>query len=248
MEPGTKSCKVVHVNERLRVEEVDNLKLTVSLPSGRAEAISLPRAATVGDLKLAAQKALQRRFLRLAGPDGNLLDTSTSLQEAKLKDGDSITAAAQQAYLTASRDAFALWCSGNTAGRPALEPLVAQLPELLPSFGLPGTDFTWKELPSFDDRNLLVSVEGRKYVLKAHNTLLPSGSHGRLQAQDRLIQHLQKQALPVPDVLENLGAPSHVRVLSYLEGEVLKRLSVAGEATAPFRSWALSTGRPTKPT
>ncbi|CAJ1405313.1 unnamed protein product [Effrenium voratum] len=107
-------------------------------------------------------------------------------------------------------------------GRPALEPLVAQLPELLPSFGLPGTDFTWKELPSFDDRNLLVSVEGRKYVLKAHNTLLPSGSHGRLQAQDRLIQHLQKQALPVPDVLENLGAPSHVRVLSYLEGEVLK--------------------------
>ena len=41
---------------------------------------------------------------------------------------------------------------------------------------------------------LLCRIQGRKYVLKAHNTLLPSGSHGRLQAQDRLIQHLQKQA------------------------------------------------------
>eukprot|EP00913_Durusdinium_trenchii_P024241 g22760.t1 len=107
-------------------------------------------------------------------------------------------------------------------GRPPLEFLVSKLPELLEHFGLQG-EFRWKELDSFDDRNLM---DGRKYVVKAHNTLLPSGSLERLDAQDRLMCQLHSQGLPVPEVLYRDGCstytlpspvPALVRILTYLE-------------------------------
>ena len=83
-------------------------------------------------------------------------------------------------------------------------------------------------------------------MVKAHNTLLPSGSVERLHAQDRLMRHLRKevrrpysltggyllfaQGLPVPDVLCRDGCSTFpiksglVRVLTFLEGEILKCL------------------------
>ncbi|CAK9087257.1 Hydroxylysine kinase (5-hydroxy-L-lysine kinase) (Aminoglycoside phosphotransferase domain-containing protein 1) [Durusdinium trenchii] len=116
-------------------------------------------------------------------------------------------------------------------GRPPLEFLVSKLPELLEHFGLQG-EFRWKELDSFDDRNLMVTFEdGRKYVVKAHNTLLPSGSLERLDAQDRLMCQLHSQGLPVPEVLYRDGCstytlpspvPALVRILTYLEGDLIK--------------------------
>eukprot|EP00435_Cladocopium_sp_Y103_P036316 s62_g9.t1 len=87
-----------------------SIKLEVSLPSGRCETISLLRWGTVEDLKIAAQQSLGQRFLRLAAPDGRLLDPTDPLQLSGLQEGDSLTAIAQQPKLAATRRAFALWC------------------------------------------------------------------------------------------------------------------------------------------
>lgn len=119
-------------------------------------------------------------------------------------------------------------------GRPNLNP--KDLPGLLERFGLEGSGFETKELPAFEDCNLLVTTKnGRRYVLKAHNALLPSGSLERLRAQDRLIQRLSDKGLPVPQVVSGPGGESivelepqvsgqaapHARILTYLEGDVV---------------------------
>ena len=88
MEPGPKRQK-------------STLTLHVSLPSGRAATLE-PLQGTVGDLKVAAQQALGQPFLRLAGPNGRLLDAVETLQEAGLQDGDSISAVALQPKLAAN--------------------------------------------------------------------------------------------------------------------------------------------------
>ena len=82
----------------------------VSLPSGRRDTVAVSQSGTVADLKTAAQESLGRRFLRLAAPDGHLLDHSLRL--AELQDGDSLTAIAQQPKLAATKFAFALWYIG----------------------------------------------------------------------------------------------------------------------------------------
>ncbi|CAE8590666.1 unnamed protein product, partial [Polarella glacialis] len=78
-------------------------------------------------------------------------------------------------------------------GRPKLDP--KDLPSLLKQFGLVGEDFEFKELPAFDDCSLLVTTQGQRYVLKAHNALLTAGSRQRLEAQDRVIQRLHDRGL-----------------------------------------------------
>eukprot|EP00435_Cladocopium_sp_Y103_P032310 s2663_g8.t1 len=55
------------------------LRFDISLPSGRSETISLARCGLVADLKIAAQQSLGKGFLRLAAPDGRLLDPLKSL-------------------------------------------------------------------------------------------------------------------------------------------------------------------------
>eukprot|EP00931_Biecheleriopsis_adriatica_P024408 TRINITY_DN15218_c0_g1_i1.p1 TRINITY_DN15218_c0_g1~~TRINITY_DN15218_c0_g1_i1.p1 ORF type:complete len:484 (+),score=135.44 TRINITY_DN15218_c0_g1_i1:62-1513(+) len=119
-------------------------------------------------------------------------------------------------------------------GRPNLDS--KDLPELLQNFGLSAEGASFKELPAFEDCNLLVTTQdGAKYVLKAHNALLPSGTLQRLEAQDRIIRRLRQQGLPVPEVLVGasgdsivaLEAPApgqpvpHARVLTYLEGTTI---------------------------
>eukprot|EP00435_Cladocopium_sp_Y103_P038043 s2336_g10.t1 len=84
----------------------------VSLPSGRCATVSAPLRSRVLDLKLAAQQSLEHGFLKLAGPDGHLLDVAESLQSA-LQDGDTITAVAQKPKIVATLRAFALWCPGE---------------------------------------------------------------------------------------------------------------------------------------
>ena len=86
------------------------LKVRVSLPSGRWEDVSVPVNGRIFDLKMAAQQSLEQSFLKLAGPDGRLLDPTKSLQSAWLKDGDTIAAVAQQPRIAATSSAFALWC------------------------------------------------------------------------------------------------------------------------------------------
>ena len=89
-----------------------NLHLHVALPSGRCNAVSVLRHGTIGDLKIAAQQSLGQSFLRLAAPDGCLLDLAEPLQLSGLQDGDTIAAIAQEPKLAATKSAFALWCVG----------------------------------------------------------------------------------------------------------------------------------------
>ena len=82
----------------------------MSLPSGRCETVSVLQCGSVADLKIAAQQALGQRFLRLAAPDGRLLNKTELLQDSGFRDGGSIAAVAQQPKIAATKSAFALWC------------------------------------------------------------------------------------------------------------------------------------------
>ena len=99
------------------------MKFDVSLPSGRRETVKVSQFGTVADLKTAAQESLGRRFLRLAAPDGHLLDPADSLRLSGFQDGDHLTAVAQPPKIAATWFAFALWCVGAdkvvTWGNPA---------------------------------------------------------------------------------------------------------------------------------
>ena len=71
-----------------RSGEVDEfIELHVSLPSGRSEIVTVPRSATIADLRIAAQESLEQRFLRLVGPGGRLLDPTDSVALSGLQDG-----------------------------------------------------------------------------------------------------------------------------------------------------------------
>lgn len=107
---SAEALEVEHV-ELERMLEV--LKVRVSLPSGRWEDVSVPVNGRIFDLKMAAQQSLEQSFLKIAGPDGRLLDPTKSLQSAWLKDGDTIAAVAQQPKIAATSSAFALWCIGG---------------------------------------------------------------------------------------------------------------------------------------
>ena len=101
------------VSMDLADEEVDGIwNLQVCLPSGRCETISISKSNTVLDLKIAVRESLEQRFLKLAAPDGHLLDLTKSLELSGLQDGDNITAVAQQPKIAATKRAFALWCVG----------------------------------------------------------------------------------------------------------------------------------------
>ena len=90
------------------------LQISISFPSGSGETLRLPEHSKVGDLKLLAQKAFRRAFLKLVTIEGHVLtNLMDSLQAAGVHDGDRITAVAQRASLHATDEAFALWCCGG---------------------------------------------------------------------------------------------------------------------------------------
>ena len=79
------------------------IELKASLPSGRSVKVAVPQSGTVADLK--------QPFLRLAAPDGRILDPTDC--RCGLQDGDSFTAIAQQQKTAATEYSFALWCAGG---------------------------------------------------------------------------------------------------------------------------------------
>eukprot|EP00435_Cladocopium_sp_Y103_P005670 s596_g1.t2 len=85
----------------------------VSLPSGRGETVAVSQCGTIAELKVAAQQSFGQRFLRLAAPDGHLLDLTESIHLSGLQEGDSLTAIAQQPKIAATSQAFALSCVGG---------------------------------------------------------------------------------------------------------------------------------------
>ena len=92
-----------------------HVRFHVSLPSGRGETISVSRDGTVAELKIAAQQSLGKGFLRLASPDGCLLDPLKALRHYELQYEDGIAAIAQQPKRAATATAFALRVGENAA-------------------------------------------------------------------------------------------------------------------------------------
>ena len=89
-----------------------SIKFEVSLPSGRCETVTVSQSGTIADLKRGAQHSLGQPFLRLAAPDGRLLDPTNSLALSGLQDGDSLIAVALQPRIAATRHGFAAWFVG----------------------------------------------------------------------------------------------------------------------------------------
>ena len=90
------------------------LRVDVSLPSGCCVSLSLSPDSTVEDLKIMAQKCFGQGFLRLVTAKGKALTNLTqSLLTAGIQEGEHLTAIAQQARLSATEDAFAVWCCGG---------------------------------------------------------------------------------------------------------------------------------------
>lgn len=52
----------------------------VHLPSGRSEFVSIPDSGTLGDLKVAAQRAFSKGFLKLFTADGSFLDGNRRIE------------------------------------------------------------------------------------------------------------------------------------------------------------------------
>ena len=90
--------------------EAEVLNFEVSLASGRSVVEEFPVSSTVSDLKRAAQQALGQCFLRLAGPDGQVLDEKELLGNISNRN---ISALVLQPKVAATKSAFALWCLGG---------------------------------------------------------------------------------------------------------------------------------------
>ena len=72
--------------------------------------LSLPEHYKVGDLKLQAQRSLGKGFL---GGGNVLTNPMESLQAAGIQEGDCLTAVVQQPKMTATEQAFVVWCCGG---------------------------------------------------------------------------------------------------------------------------------------
>eukprot|EP00438_Fugacium_kawagutii_P012919 Skav206303 [mRNA] locus=scaffold4735:130981:131255:- [translate_table: standard] len=84
-------------------------QVTVSLPSGQSETLSIPRLDTVRDLKVMAQTSFGKRFLKLATESGHVLtDLTDSLEASGIQDGDHIVAVESSGKQRGFRDVV-LW-------------------------------------------------------------------------------------------------------------------------------------------
>ena len=88
------------------------LHVDVALPSGKGTSLAILQSSKVGDLRILAQKSLEKTSLWLVTAEGRDLDPLESLQSAGLRDGDRLTAVVQMPKVAATNTAFALWFSG----------------------------------------------------------------------------------------------------------------------------------------
>ena len=118
---GLKSCEVeIHFVDFLKSRQdwrtPEMIQISVALPNGHAELLSLPPSSTVQDLKAEAHRAFGRKHLRLITAKNRVLvDPDKTLEEAEVEDGECLTALVLQPQLAATNSAFALWCHGDSA-------------------------------------------------------------------------------------------------------------------------------------
>ena len=91
-------------------------QISVVLPNGHAELLTLPPSSTVQDVRTKAQRAFGKKCLRLITAKNRVLvDFEQTLEEAEIEDGEWLTALVLQPQLAATESAFALWCHGDSA-------------------------------------------------------------------------------------------------------------------------------------
>eukprot|EP00434_Breviolum_minutum_P016427 symbB.v1.2.014480.t1/scaffold1060.1/size140514/3 len=92
------------------------LEINVALPNGHAELLTLLPSSTIQDVRTKAQLAFGKKHLRLITAKNRVLvDFEQTLEEAKIEDGECLTALVLQPQLAATHGAFALWCCGESA-------------------------------------------------------------------------------------------------------------------------------------
>ncbi|CAK9116138.1 unnamed protein product [Durusdinium trenchii] len=92
-----------------RASPAQSPKSEVVLPSGRSCEVKLSKQCTVLELKVAAQRLLNQNLLKLLYA-GTLLDASAQLSSLGSLHGETLNAVVQVVQITATREAFALWC------------------------------------------------------------------------------------------------------------------------------------------
>eukprot|EP00434_Breviolum_minutum_P025830 symbB.v1.2.022834.t1/scaffold2043.1/size110972/8 len=92
------------------------LQIQVALMSGNPELLTLAPSSTVQDVMTKAQRAFGKKYLQLINAEREaLVDLEQTLGEAKIQDGECLTAVILQPQLAATGLAFALWCRGGSA-------------------------------------------------------------------------------------------------------------------------------------
>ena len=90
------------------------LQISVALPNGHVELLSLLPSSTVQEIRTEAERAFGKKFLRLITAKNLILvDPEKTLEETEIEDGECLTALVLQPQLMATQRAFALWCSGD---------------------------------------------------------------------------------------------------------------------------------------
>ena len=92
------------------------IQITVALPNGHAELLTLLPSSTVQDVRTKAQWAFGKKHLKLITAKNRVLvDPAKTLEEAEIEDGECLTALVLQQQLAATEAAFALWCHGDSS-------------------------------------------------------------------------------------------------------------------------------------
>ena len=92
------------------------IQISVALLNGHAELLSLLPSSTVQDVRTKAQRAFEKKWLRLiTAKNRELVDFGQTLEDAEIEDGECLTALVLQPQLAATYTAFALWCHGDSA-------------------------------------------------------------------------------------------------------------------------------------
>ena len=95
-------------------------QVTITLLNGNPELLTLPPSSTVQDVRIQAQRAFGKKYLKLVTAKNRVLvNFEQTLEEAEIEDGECLTALVLQPQLAATLatvvgGAFALWCHGDS--------------------------------------------------------------------------------------------------------------------------------------
>ncbi|CAL1150411.1 unnamed protein product [Cladocopium goreaui] len=118
-----------------RGEDEPPVNLQICLPSGSNVKLSFTTGTLMIDVKDAAQEAFKVGFIRLVTPAGHFIRSHLTIEDAGLRDGDTLNAIVQPVQLSSNGSVFALWsnCGLVTWGIPYFGGLSSEVQDRLRS-------------------------------------------------------------------------------------------------------------------